>query len=84
MNDIINSTIAWIQEKCAATYPTIKIMPDSPLLNDNLLSSLDFLHLVFFLEEKYSIKLDVDELIPDNFETPTAIAALVERTQAAA
>ena len=47
------------------------------------MSSLDFLNLVFFLGEKYGVKIHVDDGTPENFETPKAIADLVERTSAA-
>ncbi|AHE97602.1 hypothetical protein THITH_04265 [Thioalkalivibrio paradoxus ARh 1] len=45
-----------------------------------MMDSLDFLNLVAFLEERYGIKIDSDALTPENFETPTTIVALVERS----
>jgi acyl carrier protein len=57
---------------------TPKIEPDEPLLS-GLLDSLDVLNLVQFLEQQYGIRVEDEELIPENFETVRAVASLVSR-----
>jgi acyl carrier protein len=79
MQNIVDGIIAWIEENINASKPHAKISPETPLLDEGLMTSLDFLHLVFFLEERHSIKFDIEELTPENFRTPATIAALVER-----
>ncbi|WP_006749115.1 acyl carrier protein [Thioalkalivibrio paradoxus] len=80
MSDITESVIGWIRQNCARGGQAIQVDPDTPLLAENLMDSLDFLNLVAFLEERYGIKIDSDALTPENFETPTTIVALVERS----
>jgi acyl carrier protein len=51
--------------------------------NDNLLTkgvidSLRMLDMMNFLEAQYHIKVDEDELMPENFESVEAIARFVE------
>jgi acyl carrier protein len=51
--------------------------------NDNLLTkgvidSLRMLDLISFLDEKYRLKIDEDDLMPENFESINAITRFVE------
>jgi len=51
--------------------------------NDNLLTkgvidSLRMLDLMSFLDEKYRLKVDEDDLMPENFESVNAITHFVE------
>jgi acyl carrier protein len=54
-----------------------ELVDDYPLLDD-VIDSLGIFSLVSFIETKYSIEIDDDELITDNFETITTVARLVE------
>jgi acyl carrier protein len=51
---------------------------DYPLLDGKVLDSLDILKLVGFLEDRFSIDVDDEELVPEHFETISDIARLVE------
>jgi acyl carrier protein len=66
-----------------AGLPTRKgdgaITPETDLIDGGILDSLALLELVSFLEEKFHITLPVEEFIPENFRTATAIAALAMR-----
>lgn len=53
------------------------------LLEAGVLDSVGVLALVAFLEQKYGIKVEDDELMPDNFDTIEAIAAFVARQRGA-
>jgi acyl carrier protein len=52
------------------------LAPDAQLL-DGALDSLDILRLVVFVEERYSIRIDDDDLVPENFATVDALAGLL-------
>ena len=54
--------------------------PDEPLLN-GALDSTDVLRLVVFVEDRYGITIADDELIPENFATVRALAALLSSKQ---
>jgi acyl carrier protein len=63
---------------------TSAIRPDTELIGDGILDSLAILNLVGFLEEHFNIMLPVEEFVPENFRTPSAIAALAARLSEAA
>jgi len=49
------------------------------LIESGIIDSLGIMTLLAFLEEKFSIQVPGDELIPENFESISAIGALIER-----
>lgn len=53
--------------------------PDEPLHID----SLGLIRLVAFMEENLGITIEDDELLVDNFATPRALSALLEKKQGA-
>ena len=52
---------------------------DASLLQAGLLDSLGMIDLVAFLEESFKIEVDDEDLVPENFETLSAMAGFVER-----
>jgi acyl carrier protein len=52
--------------------------PDN-LLTKGLVDSLRMLDMISFLEEKYHLKIDEEELMPENFESVEAITRFVEQ-----
>ena len=51
---------------------------DYPLLDASVLDSLDILKLVAFLEDRFSIEMDDEDLVPEHFETISNICQFVE------
>jgi acyl carrier protein len=49
------------------------------LLVKGVIDSLRMLDMISFLEEKYHIKIDEEELMPENFESVDAITRFVEQ-----
>jgi acyl carrier protein len=49
------------------------------LLVKGVIDSLRMLDMISFLEEKYHIKIDEEELMPENFESVEAITRFVEQ-----
>jgi len=47
----------------------------TPLLDDGILDSLSLLQLVVFLEERFNIRVDEADLLPENFASVDAICA---------
>ena len=52
---------------------------EMPLLETGIVDSLGVLDVVGFLEQRFRIKIDDDELTPDNFTNVRCLAAFVER-----
>lgn len=82
-SELLTGIMDWVSKTCAKENPDVTIAPDTPLVRGDLMTSLDFLRLVFFLEEKYGVKIHVDDMVSENFATPNAITDLIERTLAA-
>jgi acyl carrier protein len=57
---------------------------DESLLETGTIDSMGVLQLVGFLESTYGIKVEDDDLMPENFDTIAAITSFVERRQAGA
>ena len=51
------------------------------LIDDHILTSLDVLSLVAELEDEFDVTIPTVEIIPSNFNSLDAIAAIVERLQ---
>ncbi len=52
---------------------------DESLLQRGVIDSVNIMQLLAFLEEKFSIKVNDEELIPENFETINTITSLIQR-----
>jgi len=52
---------------------------EDQLVESGIIDSLGVMTLLSFLDEKFSIQVLGDDLIPENFESVSAIAALVNR-----
>jgi len=50
---------------------------DTPLIDNGVIDSLGVMKLVAYLEETFAITVSPDDLVPENFETPKLITALV-------
>ena len=51
------------------------------LIDDHILTSLDVLSLVAELEDEFDVTIPTVEIIPSNFNSVDALAAMVERLQ---
>ena len=51
------------------------------LIEDHILTSLDVLSLVAELEDEFDVTIPTVEIIPSNFNSVDAIAAMVDRLQ---
>lgn len=54
------------------------IQDDTQIFDSGILDSMGLLFLIEFLNEKFEISVEDDELVPDNFETLNSIAEFVQ------
>ncbi len=74
--DVMTSLRQWIKEHVAGS----RAVPDDyPLIEHGLLTSLDTLELVLFLESEFGIRIDDVDVTEENFRSVRAIAGLVSR-----
>ena len=52
---------------------------NTSFLEEGIIDSTGILELVMFLEEKYGIKIEDSELVPENFDTLENIARYLEK-----
>jgi acyl carrier protein len=78
MKPVIDSIISWLK-RTANARTTDEVTPETQLIARGILDSIEILNLVSYLEEYFGIALPIDEFVPENFETPRAIANLVMR-----
>lgn len=56
-----------------------KITDTAYLFKDGYFDSMGFVSLIAFIEDKYKVKVNDDELMEENFETIQAIAGFVSK-----
>lgn len=59
-------------------HPEVTFTPDTRLLEE-LLDSFDIVTLVSEIDEEYGVVIPAQELIPENFDTGTALYRLIRR-----
>lgn len=52
---------------------------ETNIISEGWIDSMGIFKLIAFVEEDFGISVEPDELILENFETPTAIINLIER-----
>jgi len=55
------------------------LKPDTSFLEEGIIDSTGILELVMFLEETYGIKIEDDELVPENLDNLRNMAGFLER-----
>jgi acyl carrier protein len=55
---------------------------DYPLIKNDVLDSMAIFETIAYLEDQFGIEVQDDDLVPENFETISAIARLVSNNQA--
>ena len=54
---------------------------DTSFLENGIVDSMNVLELVMFVEQKFGIKVEDAEIVPDNFDSVARLAAFVRRKQ---
>lgn len=75
VSDVI---INFIKENFIRGRSQTEISPDESLIDSRIIDSTGILELVMFLEEKYSIKIEDEELIPENLDTVNNLKKFLE------
>ena len=81
MTQIVESVTEFITQEIIHGSAGKDLDPDLSLLEEGILDSLGLQQLITFLEQKYDITVDDEDLMPENFESVNAIAALIEKNQ---
>jgi acyl carrier protein len=79
LKDIV---INFIKENYIIGRREKELDPDESLLDSGIIDSTGVLELVMFLEEQFSIKIEDEELIPENMDTINNILLFLRKKQA--
>ena len=74
--DIVNEVKNFLYEDhLKEEFDNLK--PDDSLLENGIIDSVKMLDLIQFLEEKFKVEVDDEDLYPENFDTLNAIAGYI-------
>lgn len=74
----IESVQTFIQAEIAPSR-NVELTNSTNLIESGIIDSLGVMKMIAFVEQKYSVTLNPDDLVPENFETLDAITALLNR-----
>jgi acyl carrier protein len=78
--EIIKATFRdFISQQILPLARTAPINDEDSFLENGILDSTGMLELVNFIEKRYSIRIDGDELIPDNLDSVNKLLIFVEK-----
>ncbi len=60
--------------------PEFDFRKSENFVDDGFLDSFDIVSIISMVEEKYGINIDGLDILPENFETADAIAALIKKS----
>ena len=79
--DVVNEIRNFIVDNFLFGDTTVPLGEDDSLLQKGLIDSTGILEVVQFIEEKFGIAVEDDELVPENLDSISAIARYVMRKQ---
>jgi len=77
VNDDETAIMGWIKDNCSQNTSLADLALDTLLLEQGLLDSIQIVQMVNFLETQFAVKVDVDDLVPENFQDIKSIVALI-------
>ena len=61
--------------------PDVDFASATALIDDEILDSFDIISIVGELNDHYGIEINVDDLMPENFNSPAAMLDLIKELQ---
>ena len=62
--------------------PGVDFEAETPLVDDEILESLDIVTIVSEIKDVFDVEITVDDLVPENFNSVEAILALIQARKA--
>jgi len=60
-------------------HPEVDFESNKSLIDDKILDSFDIITLIAEISEEYDVKIPVDEIVPENFNSAEALYNLIQR-----
>lgn len=61
--------------------PDVDFEKETKLIDDSVLDSFDIISIVGEVNEQYSIEINVNDLVPENFNSLSALFQLIQKLQ---
>lgn len=61
--------------------PDVEFEKEKKLIDDHVLDSFDIISIVQEMNETFDIEIDVEELVPENFNTVEGMMDLIQKLQ---
>lgn len=81
MSDIEQTIRSYIAENIVRSRDDVELGSDEPLLAGGLIDSMDLQRLIAYLEEDFEVEVSNELLVPENFETISSIARMIQGLQ---
>ena len=78
MQDIIAEVRAFLRENFMLE-DAVAIEESTSFMENHILDSTGFMELIMFIEERYGVKVEDQEMVPENFDSLRNIRGYVER-----
>ena len=79
MNAIETEVRQYVLDKLLFGRTEVEVSGDTSFLDSGIIDSTGVLELVAFLEEKFHVKVEDEDLIPANLDSVNAVTRYVER-----
>ena len=60
-------------------HPEVDFLNEKGLVDDGILDSIDIVELISEICDEYDIEIEVEDIIPENFNSAEAISSLIDR-----
>ena len=60
-------------------HPEVDFETNKSLIDDKILDSFDIITLIAEISEEYDVKIPVEEIVPENFNSAEALYNLIQR-----
>ncbi len=78
MTESVENTVAnYIAENILFSRNGYPYPSDASFLENGIIDSMNVLELVMFVEEKFKVKVDDSEIVPENFDSVSKLAAYI-------
>ncbi len=75
---------AYILENYLFTDDETALDDDESLIERGIIDSTGIMEVIFFLEQEFGVRVDDEDMVPENLDSVRRIAAFVERKRAIA
>lgn len=70
-----------LYEVLSACCPTVDFKKEKQLITGKVIDSVDLVSIISDIEDAFDVSIDMDRIVPENFDSAEAIWALIQSLQ---